>query len=263
VPLAWLYDGCFVRSSLCVWGVAEECGLDVSMGHGGGQFSLSAKTFLQGSLLADDIATKLNHPELSTWIFGFPESDARAFRATAPRFRAFEHILEQYWQGAFHPRALGGLTAANALLDRGFGPALQAAGPRRCAARPVRRRARGVPDQLRLRAQGALERAGHRHGYWQSAHPDEDGYRPDQIMRYGEGNLNRLQIAGEWHVKSGKVLDDGRTCPSSTRRSSWTCSTARRAGSSGRTWPTRARRTWSRPCCSTRTTRATCSSIRT
>src|SRR6185503_6246165 len=80
VPLAWLYDGCFVRFlSLCVWGVAEECGLDVSMGHGGGQFSLSAKTFLQGSLLADDIATKLNHPELSTWIFGFPESDARAF----------------------------------------------------------------------------------------------------------------------------------------------------------------------------------------
>jgi hypothetical protein len=44
-------------------------------------------------------------------------------------------------------------------------------------------------------------------GYWQSAHPDEDGYRPDQIMRYGEGNLNRLQIAGELHVKSGKVLD--------------------------------------------------------
>ena len=26
-------------------------------------------------------------------------------------------------------------------------------------------------------------------------------------MRYGEGNLNRLQIAGELHVKSGKVLD--------------------------------------------------------
>ena len=37
--------------------------------------------------------------------------------------------------------------------------------------------------------------------------PNEDGYRPDQIMRYSEGNLNRLQIAGELHVKSGKVLD--------------------------------------------------------
>jgi hypothetical protein len=44
-------------------------------------------------------------------------------------------------------------------------------------------------------------------GYWQSAHPDEEGYRPDQIMRYSEGNLNRLQIAGELHVKSGKVPD--------------------------------------------------------
>src|SRR6185369_18008153 len=44
-------------------------------------------------------------------------------------------------------------------------------------------------------------------GYWQSAHPDEDGYRPDQIMRYSEGNINRLQIVGELHVKSGKVLE--------------------------------------------------------
>src|SRR4029079_1886873 len=44
-------------------------------------------------------------------------------------------------------------------------------------------------------------------GYWQSAHPDEEGYRPDQIMRYSEGNLNRLQIAGELHVKSDKVIE--------------------------------------------------------
>ena len=44
----------------------------------------------------------------------------------------------------------------------------------------------------------------------QSAHPAEEGYRPDQIMRYSEGNLNRMQIAGEWHVKSGKVLDQER-----------------------------------------------------
>jgi hypothetical protein len=29
-------------------------------------------------------------------------------------------------------------------------------------------------------------------------------------MRYSEGNLNRLQIAGELHVKSGKVLDEDR-----------------------------------------------------
>ena len=44
-------------------------------------------------------------------------------------------------------------------------------------------------------------------GYWQASRPNEEGYRPDQIMRYSEGNLNRLQIAGELHVKSGKVLD--------------------------------------------------------
>jgi hypothetical protein len=47
-------------------------------------------------------------------------------------------------------------------------------------------------------------------GYWQSARPDEEGYRPDQVMRYSEGNLNRLQIAGELHVKSGTVLDVAR-----------------------------------------------------
>src|SRR4029078_7993337 len=47
-------------------------------------------------------------------------------------------------------------------------------------------------------------------GYWQSGHPHEEGYRPDQIMRYSEGNLNRLQIAGELHVKSGKVLNPER-----------------------------------------------------
>ena len=42
MPLAWLYDESFVRFlALCVWGVAEECGLRVSIGHGGGQFSFS------------------------------------------------------------------------------------------------------------------------------------------------------------------------------------------------------------------------------
>jgi hypothetical protein len=47
-------------------------------------------------------------------------------------------------------------------------------------------------------------------GYWQSAHPTEEGYRPDQIMRYSEGNLNRLQIPGELHVKSDEVLEPER-----------------------------------------------------
>jgi hypothetical protein len=57
---------------------------------------------------------------------------------------------------------------------------------------------------VRLRAQNVDP------GYWQSAHPAEVGYRPDQIMRYSEGNLNRLQIAGEFHVKSGEVLNPER-----------------------------------------------------
>ena len=43
-------------------------------------------------------------------------------------------------------------------------------------------------------------------GYWQCQHPHEEGFRPDQVMRYSEANLNRVQIAGELHVKSGKVL---------------------------------------------------------
>jgi len=47
-------------------------------------------------------------------------------------------------------------------------------------------------------------------GYWQEAHPKEIAYRPDQIMRYSEVNLNRLQIAGEWHVKSGITLNPER-----------------------------------------------------
>ena len=51
-----------------VWEVPRKRGLAPSIAHGGGQFSLSAKTFLHGSLLADDIATRLNHPELGTWI---------------------------------------------------------------------------------------------------------------------------------------------------------------------------------------------------
>jgi hypothetical protein len=35
-------------------------------------------------------------------------------------------------------------------------------------------------------------------------------------MRYSEGNLNRLQIAGEFHVKSGKVLDPERVAELTT-----------------------------------------------
>jgi len=209
VPIAWLYEADFVQFlQRFVWEVPRRHGLSASIAHGGGQFSLSARTFMRGSLLADDIATRLNHPELSTWIMDYPNPDDRAFRATARRLRAFESVLEAYWRGAFHPRALGVLTVENAFLDRGFAPAFDAvpgsmrnnAGPKG-SDRDVFQTNFAFGRAVRLAAQNVDP------GYWQSAHPDEDGYRPDQIMRYSEGNLNRLQIAGELHVKSGKVLD--------------------------------------------------------
>lgn len=210
VPVAWLYDERFVGFlDEFIWRAPERHGLSASMQHGGGQFSFSAKTYLRGSLLADDIAHRLDHPELSTWILDYPNSDDRAFRASPRRAAAFQKVVDEYWRGAYHPRALGTPTVESAYYDRGFEPAHD---PRPDLIDPERG---PIGDSVevfqnnfvfgravRLRAQSVEP------GYWQTSHPDEDGYRPDQIMRYGEGNLNRLQIAGEWHVKSGKVLDD-------------------------------------------------------
>ena len=209
VPLAWFYDERFVKFlEEFLWKTPRKLGLSFAIAHGGGQFSLSAKTVMTGSLLADDIAAKLNHPELATWIMDWPNPDDRAFRATGRRKAAFQQVLEAYWAGRFHPRANGVLTAENALLDRGFGPACAAPqglmDPQRGPvgdAREVFQTNFAFGRAVRWNAQNVHP------GYWQSAHPDEDGYRPDQIMRYSEGNLNRLQIAGELHVKSGKVLD--------------------------------------------------------
>jgi hypothetical protein len=212
IPLAWFYDARFVKwLHHFVWRVPLRMGLSCAMAHGGGQFSISAKTYLTASLLADDIAYRVNHPELSCWIMDHPNPDDRAFRATSRRFAAFRNVLEQYWQGRFHPRLNGLLTAENALLDRGFGPAPRGddslmshlSGPVG-GAREVFQTNFAFGRTIRLVAQNTDP------GYWQSAHPDEDGYRPDQVMRYSEGNLNRLQIAGELHVKSGKVLDTER-----------------------------------------------------
>ncbi len=212
VPLVWFYDERFVKFlEEFLWKPPRKLGLSFAIAHGGGQFSLSAKTVMTGCLLADDISTKLNHPELATWIMDSPNPDDRAFRATRRRQAAFQQILKEYWSGQFHPRANGVLSVENAFLDRGFGPACAApAGLMAPERGPV-----GDPHEVfqtnfafgrtvRWNAQNVHP------GYWQSAHPDEDGYRPDQIMRYGEGNLNRLQISGEFHVKSGEVLDKER-----------------------------------------------------
>jgi hypothetical protein len=209
VPLVWFYNERFVRFlDLHVWGVPQALGLRTSMAHGGGQFCFSAKTFLQKSLLADTIAYRLNHPELATWILDYPNCDDRAFRASRKRFQAFKKILDQYWRGAFHPRATGGYTVENAFLDIGFEPAcnppegvMDARHGPRGDERDVFQTNFGFGRAVRLRAQNVHP------GYWQGAHPDEDGYRADQIMRYSEANLNRMQISGEWHVKSGKVID--------------------------------------------------------
>ena len=209
VPLAWFYDERFVNFlQKLLWRTPLKLGLSPSIAHGGGQFSLSAKTFVTGSLLADDIAYKTSHPELASWIMDWPNPDDRAFRATRQRLTAFQDTLKHYWAGSFHPRANGMLTAENAYLDRGFGPAPSAApglmdpfhGPVGDA-REIFQTNFAFGRAVRLQAQNVHP------GYWQSAHPDEDGYRPDQIMRYSEGNLNRLQISGELHVKSGKVLE--------------------------------------------------------
>lgn len=212
VPLVWFYDPRFVRfMEEFLWKVPLKCGLSVSMAHGGGQFSVSAKSYLHGSLLADEIAYKLNHPELSTWIMDWPNCDDRAFRATRRRYEAFKRMIDSYWAGGFHPKALGGITAENCYLDRGFGP--DPTPPRglmdpkkgpKGDARDVFQTNLAFARCVRLDAQAIHP------GYWQSQSEEADGYRPDQIMRYSEGNLNRLQIAGERHVKSGKVLDPER-----------------------------------------------------
>lgn len=217
VPITWLYDPRFVQLlQELVWDVPAAHGLRASMAHGGGQFSISAKTFLVGSLLCDDIADKFNHPELSCWTMDYPNCDDRSFRATRARRAAFQRVIEQYWAGAFHPRAIGTLRVENAYTDQGFWPSTAPpeglmsrehadAGPVGTLQEVLQTNfafGRGV----RLLAQSVHP------GYWQSAHPDTSGYRPDQIMRYSEGNLNRLRIVGELHVKSDKVLERDRVC---------------------------------------------------
>jgi len=215
VPLLWFYDERFVAFlEEFLWKVPRKLGLAFSIAHGGGQFHLSAKTFLTGSLLADDIADKLNHPELASWIMDYPQMDDRAFRATRQRSAAFQALLADYWAGRFHPRANGVLTPENAFLNRGFGPAPSA--PRGLmdrrhgpvgSARDIFQTNFAFGRAVRLRAQSVHP------GYWQWTHPRDQGYRADQVMRYSEGNLNRLEIAGELHVKSDEVLDPRRVPP--------------------------------------------------
>jgi hypothetical protein len=209
VPLAWFLDDRFIDFlQTLFWDIPAKLGMQPALAHGGGQFHAAAKNLLHGSLLADDIAYRLDHPELACWIMAYPDVDARSFRATKERRRAFDRVLDSYWAGCFHPRAIGVLTAENAYLDRGFDPHPEAQlrfidpvwGPTG-SAREIFQTNFAFGRTVRLRAQNVHP------GYWQVAHPDEPGYRADQVMRYSEGNLNRLQIRGELHVKSGKPLE--------------------------------------------------------
>lgn len=212
VPLSWFYDERFIGFlEKFVWRVPLDAGLTPSMAHGGAQFSLSAKTFMTGSLLADTIADRLNHPELAMWLLDWPNADDRSFRATGARHAAFANVIGEYWSGSYHPRARGReLTPLDVYLDNAFVPASGREGlvdPRNGpigTAREVFQTNFAFGRAVRLRAQNVDP------GYWQAAHPAEVGYRPDQIMRYSEGNLNRLQIAGEFHVKGGEVLNPER-----------------------------------------------------
>ena len=212
VPLAWFYDEQFIAFlQKFVWDIPLAAGLTPSIAHGGAQFSLSAKTFLGGSLLADTIADRLNHPELTMWLMDWPNADDRSFRATPARAAAFTAVIDDYWAGGYHPRARGRqLTPLDVYLDNAFFPSAGRPGLMDSVAGPIGS-AREIFQTnfafgraVRLRAQNVEP------GYWQAAHPAEVGYRPDQIMRYSEGNLNRLQIAGEFHVKSGEVLNPER-----------------------------------------------------
>ncbi len=211
VPLQWLYDERFVRFfEKVLFGVPRKEGMTPSLSNGGGQFHFSVKTVLSGCLLADIVATTLNHPELSTWTLDWPNCDDRSLRATAARKAACERMLDRYWAGAFHPLVMGVLTAEHVLYDRGFSPVGEA--PRAMdAALGPRGDARAVFQTNFAFGRAVADHAqGVDPGYWQLQRPDDDGYRPEQIMRYSEINLLRLQIAGELHVKDFEVLSHER-----------------------------------------------------
>lgn len=212
VPVAWLYDDRFVEFlQKLVWDVPLRLGLSPTIGQGGCQFSISAKSYLTGSLLCDDIADRLNHPELSCFTMDYPNCDDRCFRATKARRAAFLRIIEQYWAGSFHPRAIGPIRVEHAILDRGFLPAFSPPpdliSREHMSAGPVGTHQEVFQTNFAFARAVRLLAQNIHPGYWQGAHPDSLGYRPDQIMRYSEGNLNRLRIMGELHVKSDKVLD--------------------------------------------------------
>lgn len=204
IPLRWLYDPRFVRFlQELLWDVPLSLAMSPTAGGGGGEFALSAKGFLTGSLLCDELADRCNHPELASWTLDTPRAASRGFRTTRVRRAAFEHVIEQYWAGAFHPRAIGVLRVENAFLDRGF---LPAADPieglmtkETAVAGPL-----GTLQEV-FQTNFALGRAlrqlahGVHPGSWQKARPDSVRLHPERLYCRGEASLRGLAICGELH----------------------------------------------------------------
>lgn len=203
-PLRWLYDPRFVRFlQELLWDVPLGLGLSPTISGGGGEFAVSAKNYLSGSLLCDELADKFNHPELACWTLDTPRAASRGFRSTRERRAAFDRIIKQYWAGAFHPRAIGTLLVENAFLDRGFLPAAdppEALMTKESAvAGPV-----GSLQEV-FQTNFALGRAlrGCAHsvhpGSWQKARPDSVRFHPQQIYYRAEAALRCFAICGELH----------------------------------------------------------------
>lgn len=212
VPLTWLYDPRFVELlQALVWDVPASFGLFPSQAHGGSPFSISAKSFLTGSLLCDGIADRLNHPELACFTMDHPRSEARSFRATKARRTAFLRIIEQYWEGAFHPRAIGTPTVEQAFFQRGFGPA--AAPPPGLLSRehhlagPIGTLHEVFQTNF-VFARAVRQLAQRIHpGHWQRPQPDSDHDPLGHVLRHSEGNLHHLHIIGERVLPSDPALD--------------------------------------------------------
>lgn len=204
-PLRWLYEPLFVRFlQELLWEVPLDLGLLPTATAGGGEFAISAKSLLPGSLLCDVVADKFNHPELACWTQDTPRAASRGFRATRQRRAAFDRIIKLYWAGAFHPRAIGPLRVENAFLDRGFLPAADPADPieglmmkETGVAGPVGSLQEVFQTNFALgRALRLLSHNVHPGG-WQKSHPGSHRFRPENLYRHSEAALRCFAINGE------------------------------------------------------------------
>jgi hypothetical protein len=212
LPLRWLYEPRFVRFlQELLWEVPRALGLAPTLSGGGGEFAVSAKTYLDGSLLCDDLADRFNHPELACWTMDLPRPNSRGFRATRQRRAAFNRIIEEYWAGAFHPGALGPLRVEDAFLERGFLPAVEPPEGLMTKETAVAGPVGSLHEvfQTNFAFGRALPLLAHRiyPGHWQKAHPQSARYRAELLPGYSEAALSRLAIIGE--LQDGAVTELG------------------------------------------------------